>query len=267
MKYLSLLACALFLLSGCVSAPKFNPMKIDERISAKSQDSRVRFLILHYTALNQEKSLEVLTQQSVSSHYLVGDDPKVTVYRLVDENRAAFHAGVSSWKVYTQLNANSIGIEIVNLGYQETPNGRVGIPFPQAQIDVLIGLIKDIVGRHNIKPENILGHGEIAPQRKPDPGPLFPWKQLADAGLITWPNQEQVEAKKPLYQQSLPEITWFQTKLALIGYSTPQTGILDKETLNVLKVFQSRYRQSVVDGTPDAETAALLDVITQIQKK
>lgn len=266
MKSLLVLFLSLGLLSACSTTRPFTMDQLNTSITAKSQASRARFLILHYTALDQARSLHVLTEQAVSSHYLVGNDQPNTVYRLVDESRMAIHAGVSSWKTHAQLNASSIGIEIVNLGYVETPTGRQYQAFPQQQIDTVITLIKDIVARHGIKPENILGHGEIAPQRKPDPGPLFPWKQLADAGLIEWPNADAVAAQLLIFQQALPDAVWFQTKLAEIGYATPKTGIWDQESKNVLIAFQCRYRQHTFDGIPDAESAALLEVITNKKK-
>lgn len=262
MKILLSIFVSISILSGCSSIRPFNVSQIDHSIDAKSQESRVRFLIIHYTTLNQARSLQALSQQGVSSHYLVGDDLPTTVYRLVDENRMAYHAGISSWKTFTQLNASSIGIEIVNLGYQELPDGRQYQAFPQQQIDAVITLVKDIVERHKIKPENILGHAEIAPQRKPDPGPLFPWKQLANASLILWPNEEEVIFKKAIYEQELPDIVWMQKKLSDIGYATPQTGVWDQETRNVLIAFQTRYRPSLFDGTLDPESAALLDVVS-----
>jgi N-acetylmuramoyl-L-alanine amidase len=151
----------------------------------------VQFLILHYTAIDEPTSLKVLSQQGVSSHYLVGDQMPVKVWQLVDESKMSYHAGLSDWKGYSRLNASSIGIEIVNLGFRDAPEGRTYFPFPQAQIDRVIALVKDIVARHQIRPEYILGHSDIAPQRKSDPGPLFPWKQLADAGLIPGPTQHK----------------------------------------------------------------------------
>ena len=251
------------ILSGCSSTRPFDMSQINSSINAKSQESRVRFLILHYTALDNKRSLQVLSQQGVSSHYLVGDDQPTSVYQLVDETRLAHHAGVSSWKANTQLNASSIGIEIVNLGYQDSPSGRQYPAFPQHQIDAVITLVKDIVERHKIKPENILGHSEIAPQRKPDPGPLFPWKQLAEAGLITWPNEQEVLAQRALYEQELPDVAWFQQKLLEIGYATPQSGWWDEESKNVLIAFQTRYRPGLFDGSMDAESAALLNIVSR----
>ena len=246
------------MLAGCAG-----PLRIDSSISAKSQESRAQFLILHYTAIDLPTSLKVLSTQGVSSHYLLGDDSKATLYRLVDESQTAHHAGLSEWRGRTYLNPSSIGIEIVNLGYKETPEGREYIAFPQTQIDKLILLIKDITARHKIKPENILGHSEIAPQRKPDPGPRFPWKQLADAGLIPWPDSQQVALKQTEFEQQLPDIVWFQQRLLQHGYATPQTGLLDDATRNVVKSFQTRYRQEKFDGMPDAATAAILDVLTR----
>jgi N-acetylmuramoyl-L-alanine amidase len=169
---------------------------------------------------------------------------------------------VSNWKNYTLLNNSSIGIEIVNPGFRETPEGRLWYPFPQAQMEQLIPLLKQIVARHNIAPENILGHNEIAPQRKQDPGPMFPWHQLAAAGLITWPDPARVVVQRALYEQQLPDMAWFQGRLAQHGYAVPRTGELDEETRNVIGAFQMKYRQSLFAGIPDAETAAILDVLT-----
>lgn len=263
MKFITLLLACVGMLSGCSTTKPFGMEQIDTSISAISQESRVRFLIIHYTVLDQARSIHVLSKEGVSSHYLVGDDFPTKVYQFVDENRVAYHAGVSNWKSHSQLNANSIGIEIVNLGYQKTENGRQYYPYPQYQIDALITLIKDIVKRHNILPENILGHAEIAPQRKPDPGPLFPWDQLAKEGLVNIPNAVEVAIKKEIFERELPDFFWFQKKLSEVGYKTPQTGVWDQETLNVLTAFQCRYRQSSCDGLPDAESAALLEVLTQ----
>lgn len=249
------------MLSACTSAPPGQP-RIDTSIEAKSQESRVRFLIIHYTDLDQATSLKVLSQRDVSSHYLVGNDEPVSIWRLVDEGRMAWHAGASNWKDFSQLNASSIGIEIVNTGLFDTPAGRSYTPFPRSQMQALIGLIKEVVARHRIKPEFILGHAEIAPQRKTDPGPLFPWQMLAEAGLIAWPDAQQVRLQQARFEQQLPDAVWLQKKLARIGYAVPQSGVLDKETRNVLTVFQMRYRQSRFDGVLDAESAALLEVVS-----
>jgi len=260
MKKLLLLGLLAAFLTGCASTSPIS-RSIDRSISAHGQEDRIQFLILHYTAIDEPTSLRVLSQQEVSAHYLVGNGDPVKIWQLVDESNMAYHAGLSDWKGYSRLNASSIGIEIVNLGYTDTPNGRVYYPFPQAQIDKVIALVKDIVARHHIRPQYILAHSEIAPQRKPDPGPLFPWKQLADAGLILWPDENMVTALQAAYEMQLPDVAWYQQKLAKIGYAVPQTGVLDEATKNVLIAFQTKYRPARFDGQPDAQTAALIDAL------
>lgn len=259
---LTVLSTSMALLAGCATVPPPAGPRLDHSLTARSQSERIKYIIIHYTVADLPRSIKILTQDEVSAHYLLTDTEQPFFYTLVDESRQANHAGLSSWKIYNQLNSASIGIEIVNAGFTDTPQGRVYAPFKQAQIDQLILLLKDIVARYGIKPENILGHSDIAPQRKPDPGPLFPWKQLADAGLVTWPEASRVAARIPGYQEQLPDVAWFQRKLAQYGYAVPQNGELDLPTRTVLTVFQSKYRQSLYDGTPDAETAAILDVLT-----
>ena len=255
MKIISLFTLFI-LLAGCVTEPR-----IDKSFSSNSQSNRIKFIIIHYTFADLPSSLETLTRAEVSAHYLLTDTKKPFAYKLVDESRQANHAGLSSWKIYNQLNAASIGIEIVNSGFADTPKGRIWYPYPQAQIDQLILLVKKLVAKYQIKPENILGHNEIAPQRKQDPGPAFPWKQLADAGIVPSLDQKLVAERLAFYQTQLPDILWFQQKLAQHGYAIPQNGELDQATRNVIVVFQSRYRQALFDGIPDAETAAILDVL------
>lgn len=242
------------LLAGCASP------YIDTTHESVSQDSRVQFLILHYTHEDFPTSLKLLTEGNVSSHYLVNDHPP-TIYRLVDENRRAYHAGVSYWQGATQLNASSIGIEIVNRGYDDTPAGRVWYDYPQEQIDAVIALVRKIVKDHDIRSERILGHSDIAPGRKVDPGPRFPWKQLAEAGLIPWPDANSVAMRKAVFEQQLPDVAWFQQKLARHGFAVPLHGELDERTKDTVAAFQMKYRQVRFDGIPDAETAALLDVL------
>ncbi|UVW28696.1 N-acetylmuramoyl-L-alanine amidase [Massilia sp. H6] len=253
----------LALLAGCATGPiaPIGP-QIDTSLTAKGQSSRARFLVLHYTVADTPTSIKILTEQQVSSHYLLTDAPQPVIYRLVDETRAAYHAGHSSWKNFTQLNNSSIGIEIVNAGWKDTPAGRVYAPFPQTQIDALVTLVKDIVQRHGIAPENVLGHSDIAPQRKQDPGPLFPWRQLAQAGLVAWPDANRVAAVRPVFEAMLPDYAWFQRKLATHGYAIVQSGVLDQQTRTVLAAFQMKYRPTDIAGNADAETATLLEVLT-----
>ncbi|RRV14438.1 N-acetylmuramoyl-L-alanine amidase [Stutzerimonas xanthomarina] len=247
----------LLLLAGCASGPR-----IDTSYSSTGHDSRAQFIILHYTSTDLPRSLQLLSGRDVSSHYLIGETP-ATIYRLVDENRRAWHAGESEWNGRTWLNATSIGIELVNRGYVESADGRrLWYPYSEEQIEALVVLLKDIMARHDLKPGAIIGHSDIAPQRKVDPGPLFPWKRLAEEGLLPWPDADAVAAERMRYASAgLPTITWFQDALAAQGYRVPRHGHLDDETRNVIAAFQMKYRPAHFDGEPDAETAAMLQVL------
>lgn len=244
------------LLAACGSVPPGPPgLHIDRSIQAKSQNSRVEFVVLHYTSASNQRSLDLLSQHNVSSHYLITDEPVPRVYQLVDESRRAWHAGVSQWFDRTDMNAASIGIEIVNPGGA----GQVWAPYNPAQIDVLIMLLHDIVQRHQIKPHNIVGHSDIAPQRKVDPGPLFPWQTLAKAGLGRWYDDTLVaQYQADFDRDGLPAISWVQHQLARLGYAAPQHGELDQATKNIIAAFQMRYRPSRYDGVPDSETLAII---------
>ena len=248
----NLLSClAACVVAGCAAGPV-----IDTSYTSVAQDSRVQFLVIHFTSEDFPNSLRVLTQGQVSSHYLVRDDPP-TVYRLVDESRRAWHAGLSSWQGYTQINAASIGIEIVNRGFDY----GMWHEYPKEQVDAVVELVKDIVKRHAIRPDRVVAHSDIAPQRKVDPGPRFPWKRLADEGLIRWPDAAEVARRRPLFEQNVPGVAWFQERLARHGFEVPRHGELDVPTRKVIAAFQMKYRPQVFDGTPDAETAAILDVL------
>lgn len=257
MKLIAPILLALLTLTGCATGPR-----IDHSYNAVGQAPRVRFIVIHYTVSDKPASIKTLTQQQVSAHYLLTDDPQPVVYGLVDETQAAWHAGLSNWKSFTQLNGISVGIEIVNKGWTDTPQGRVYAPFSQAQMDTLIPLVKDIATRNKVAPENILGHSDIAPLRKQDPGPMFPWIQLAKAGLIVWPDAARVAAVRPAFDAMLPDVAWFQQKLSAHGYAIVPSGELDEQTRTVLAAFQMKYRPAKYDGQPDAESAALLEVLT-----
>ena len=252
----ALLALAILPLA-CRKGPR-----IDERYRSRNHDSRVRFVVLHYTAEGFDSALDKLTTGEVSAHYLVTDGRDgrpVTIYRLVDENERAWHAGNSAWLGTTQLNACSIGIEIVNRGFVDGPTGRVWEPYPVEQIDAVVELVADVAKRHGIPPERIVGHAEIQPRMKLDPGPLFPWNRLAAKGLARWPDEAEVERMRPLFPEP-PSPIWFQERLAAFGYgeNVPKSGVLDEATCDVLASFQAKYRPERCDGAPDPETAAIL---------
>ncbi len=252
---LALAAAAL--LAGCAS-PGESTLKIDRSIQAVSHSSRVSFVVLHYTATNTPQALEILSKRNVSSHYLITDESPPRIYQLVDETRRAWHAGVSEWYGRSDLNGTSIGIEIVNSG----PVGNGWQPYSEGQIQALLALLRDVVPRHQVLARNIVGHSDIAPQRKQDPGPAFPWKRLADEGFGRWHDEAKAAGLIAQYQaQGLPPISVIQEKLRRAGYPAPYTGALDKETVRVVRAFQMHYRPARHDGQPDAETLAILDAL------
>jgi N-acetylmuramoyl-L-alanine amidase len=196
-------------------------------------------LVLHYTELPLQKSLDILTDAAregrVSAHYVLAEDS--TAYRLVPEERVAWHAGRSSWRGREALNANSIGIEIVNLHGDRHD-------YPQQQIAALIELCLEILVRHPaIEPRNVVGHSDIAPQRKIDPGRRFPWKRLADAGIGLWPRA----GGRPLDGD-------LHAALQRYGYAPP-IAVPPRE---IVKAFQRHFRPTRVDGMADLETRTLL---------
>jgi N-acetylmuramoyl-L-alanine amidase len=199
----------------------------------------VDLLVLHYTELPLQESLEVLRDPQrplkVSAHYVLAEDG--TVYRLVPEERMAWHAGRSYWRGREALNGSSIGIEIVNLHGDRHD-------YPQKQVEALIKLCHDIIARHPaIVPRNVVGHSDIAPQRKVDPGLRFPWQALAAAGIGLWPKA----GARPVEGD-------IQPALQRLGYPPP-TEVAGPE---IVKAFQRRFRPYRVDGEADLETRTLL---------
>ncbi|WP_263263536.1 N-acetylmuramoyl-L-alanine amidase [Pseudomonas sp. RIT-PI-S] len=244
------------LLAGCGSSG----LRVDTSHPSVNYDSRVQFVVLHYTAAPLDRSLALLTHGEVSAHYLIGDGP-ATVYRLADEQYRTWHAGESEWDGRTWLNSSSIGIEIVNPGYRDTPTGRVWYPYSEAQVKAVLALLRDIRSRYRIDPRYFVGHSDIAPLRKLDPGPMFPWQRLAQEGFGLWPDAGAVSRARQRFEASPPSIAWYQEQLARVGYSVVRSGTLDVTTRHVLAAFQMHYRPARFDGEPDAETAAMLQVL------
>lgn len=242
----------LLVLGGCSQG-----LRIDTSRQAQGQDSRVQYVIVHYTSSNAERAMNTLTRGEVSSHYLINDYPP-TIYRLVDEDRRAWHAGQSSWQGRTWLNASSIGIEIVHPGYRDTAEGRQWYPWNPQQIEQLIPLLQDILQRHGLPPERVIGHSDIAPQRKLDPGPLFPWQQLADAGVAIWPDATRAAHYERLLAGQTPALAWFEETLQRFGYEVTGRPEQSNALRNVLAAFQMRFRPALHDGQADAQTAAIL---------
>ncbi|NLC37467.1 MAG: N-acetylmuramoyl-L-alanine amidase [Alcaligenaceae bacterium] len=253
----ALLACSA-LLAGCAAPDGSTALRIDRSTQAVSQSSRVSFVVLHYTVADTPRSLEILSQRNVSSHYLITDDEPPRIYQLVDESRRAWHAGQSEWYGRSDLNASSIGVEIVNKG----PVDDGWQAYSDSQIEALTTLLRDIVARHQIHDRNVVGHSDVAPQRKQDPGPAFPWKQLADAGLGRWYDEAKAGRIAARYrEEGLPPAHVIQEKLRRAGYAAPYSGTLDAGTRRVLRAVQMHFRPARHDGEPDAETLAILDTL------
>jgi len=246
-------------LAGCAA---WSPgLEIDTRYRSVSQDSRAQFLVIHYTQANLELSLKILARGGLSVHYLLSDESPPRIYRLVDESQRAYHAGFSRWQGQGHLNPMSIGIEIVHPGVFPGTEGEQFVPYREDQIEALIPLVQDIVRRHRIRPDRVVGHSDIAPTRKVDPGPLFPWKRLADLGLVTWPDPLRVSQNLPAFERQLPDALWFQQALGRVGYEVPTHGLWDEPTRRVVAAFQMRFRPARYDGLADPETAALLQAL------
>lgn len=239
---------------------------------AIAQNFRQRYLILHYTALPDDKSITVLTQQAVSAHYLVNNTGDNEIYQLVDENKRAYHAGVSSWRNDKNLNDTSIGIEIVNSGYTTDATGkRIFAPFNDDQVKKVAALAKDIATRYQIPATNVLAHSDIAPTRKQDPGPMFPWKKLYDEYQIgMWYDEAAKQSIFELAQLDFQTrynepsfIFLIQTAFQKFGYGIEQSGKWDDATKKTIEAFQYHFRPQNYDGIMDAETWAILQALNQ----
>lgn len=226
----------------------------------------ISLLVLHYTGMESgEAALERLTDADakVSAHYLVEEDGRVL--QLVEEDRRAWHAGVGEWNGITNVNSASIGIEIVNGGHN-VPNDDGSLPeFPDAQIDAVIALSKGILSRHAIAPRGVIGHSDLAPARKDDPGEAFPWSRLAGEGIGVWPGEGNGD-RRILFAPGERDrgVAVAQRGLALIGYGLGVTGEFDAQTAAVLTAFQRRFRPDEVSGALDMETLDLIGRVTQL---
>ena len=210
----------------------------------------IDILVMHYTGMRTaEEALQRLCapEAKVSSHYTVDRDG--TVYAHVPEERRARHAGVSYWAGVRDVNSRSIGIEIVNPGHEFGY-----IPFAEPQIEAVIELSGEILARHpHIAPSCVIGHSDVAPNRKQDPGELFPWARLAASGIGLWPTaQSQTAAPRGA---DIAEVV--AGKLRRYGYGVPPD--VEWSMSDVIAAFQRHFRPSRIDGIADAECADILD--------
>ena len=211
-------------------------------------------LVLHYTGMQTgEAALARLCDPAaeVSAHYMVEEDGRI--FRLVAEERRAWHAGRSFWKGEAGVNHASIGIEIVNPGHEFGYR-----PFPDVQIAAVIALVADIRTRWEIEDSRILGHSDVAPARKEDPGELFPWKQLAQAGHGVWAEADPAPGDPLTEGAEGVGVFALQAGLTRLGYDCAPTGKFDQNTREVVTAFQRHWVQSRYDGVADGLTRARL---------
>ena len=268
---LTLLSCSL--INACSGVPIVS-------VPSENFNSRVNHLVIHFTSEDFERSLAILTgetERRVSAHYLIPElddetysDDELRVYSLVSTSDRAWHAGRSYWAGKTGLNDQSVGIEIVNqsgctediatLGNSaEFAAACVFQPFGNEQIDLVVRLLKQTLEQHpDIRPEAIVGHADIAPTRKVDPGPLFPWKQLYDAGIGAWFDEGRVSEVVRLLDRQPLTIEQQQTLLLTYGYKVAVSGVEDEQSQLAVRAFQMHFRPANYSGFFDEESAAIL---------
>ena len=246
-----------------------NKLSINE-ITSNNYNDRIRYLVIHYTTIDYSESVRVLTaKDSVSAHYLIpeSNDPtyngEIKAVQLVKESKRAWHAGRSYWQGQNNLNDQSIGIELVYKApcvketfkidtaqtntqkFNQHASEQRSCFYPEfdpKQISTLIKLIKQIQKSNpEITPERIIGHADITPNRRTDPGPQFPWHQLYKEGIGAWYETETSEKYWQLFQKNKPSISLIQAALRVYGYGVIETGILDSSTINALTVFQMHF--------------------------
>jgi N-acetylmuramoyl-L-alanine amidase len=227
----------------------FNTLKSKNYSKKKRNPSKIKFLIIHYTGMQSKRvSIKKLTNfkgnNRVSCHYFI--DRKGETTNMVEDNRVAWHAGKSRWKNFENLNGHSIGIELENkgheFGYEE---------FTKKQINKLIKLCLNLKKKYKIKNSYILGHSDISPLRKKDPGEKFPWKLLEKKGVGNW--YSKLNNSKKNIQKNMSRKIFFEN-LYKIGYRYFSKNISSKKNILITRAFQSRYNQNKVDGLIDQKT-------------
>ena len=221
----------------------------------RARGRRPDMLILHYTGMADEgDALQRLCNPvaEVSAHYFVFENGRVV--QMVPEARRAWHAGVASWAGETDINSASIGIEIANAGH----DGGLP-PFAEAQIAPVIALARDIASLWGIPGDRVLGHSDVAPARKLDPGERFPWERLHGAGVGHWTKPAPIRDGRFFSRgdRGMP-VEALQAMLAMYGYALRITGVFDEDTETVVAAFQRHFRPERIDGVADASTITTL---------
>lgn len=268
-----LVAAGCLVLSACSAFPMVHSQ-------SDNFNSRVNHLVIHFTSEDFERSLAILTGQTdrrVSAHFLLPDpadksylSAKLKVYALVNTSDRAWHAGQSYWAGKTGLNDQSIGIEVVNLSGCNRDIAELGnsaqfgvachfVPFRDDQIVLLTRLLKELLKQcPDIRPESVVGHADIAPSRKVDPGPLFPWETLHAAGIGAWFDESRASELALRLEQHPLTIRQQQALLAAYGYDLSITGLEDERSQLAVRAFQMHFRPASYSGFFDNESTARL---------
>lgn len=234
-----------------------------DRKDGKSID----ILILHYTGMTDaDKAVSWLcdSRSEVSAHYLVYEDGRIV--QMVAEAHRAWHAGRSFWQGEHDINSCSIGIEMANAGYLDCENADQLPEFPEPQMMAVQTLCRDIVMRHKIPASRVLGHSDVAPGRKQDPGEKFDWQRLAQAGVGLWSNDRGDGRQNLVLGDQNEAVATLQKQLQEFGYDAEITGIYGPATQTIVRAFQQHWRQDLASGDADSQTLARLDSLLQLQK-
>ncbi len=243
------------LMAGC-SMVNYQVDDLTYRSVGKSE--RIKFIIVHYTACDDETSIETLTKENVSAHYLITTFKWDPIFQLVSDDKRSWHAGISYFQGRTNLNDTSIGIEIVNPGVFEGKDKKHFYPFYESQIKKTARLIRVLSKKYRIAPERVIGHSDAAPGRKIDPGPLFPWERLYKEGIGAWYDEDDFDFYNDYAVMNLYSVKDIQREFKLYGYAMNISGEWGEYEKDVLRAFQMHFRPGNLSGEMDLETFAII---------
>ena len=236
------------------------------------RNERIQFVVVHYTATNNEYSIKELISNRVSAHFLVLDEDDNMIYNLVPLDQRAWHAGASAFRGRTNLNDTSIGIEIVSDGIardrRNDPNRYppydAYLEYKPIQIEKVAQIIKYVAARYNIPARNIVAHSDIAPSRKKDPGAKFPWKELYEKYDIgAWYNESDKQAFMNEEKFNATSISDIKEELRKYGYEINRTNEWDRDSRDVVYAFQLHFNPKNATGNMDLETFAILKALNK----
>lgn len=269
-------------LIGCVTTNNVQPVITEPFVidsttyQSRGKSQRIKSIVLHYTVSDNECSIQLLTKGQVSSHYLIMDNDDNKIYSLVPESERAWHAGDGGFAGRTILNDTSIGIEIVNKGVQPQYLKALKdseldyhpyehfVEFDELQIKKVEQLVQDIAKRYGISPKNIIGHSDLAPSRKIDPGAKFPWHRLyKEYGIGAWYDEADKQYFMEQVQLATPTIREIKQAFRDYGYQINNTNEWDKPSRDVIYAFQLHFRPLKPTGQIDVETYAILKALNK----